>query len=396
MKLKNLFILIFISCFTTISVFGQNKIYSFVFDKETDEPVAYVVVGFVDKSIRVITDEQGSFILKYDQDDKTNNTVIRFSTDGYKTLQIKVLDLLKSVKKENKIFLVPKVASQKIIVDNQEPKVLLEGFVHGRVIAKLGPLERATINIKNTFVGEQTDSLGEFRLHVKKGDILRVNYLGMKEKEILISNLNDLKIELVSVSEVLEEVVLKGELKEQEELVDLGLGGKKNFDAIGTSNVSMTEEDIGPQYQYFRDLIAGKFAGVRVGLFDNNEMPVVWLPGRTNVSSNPISAMYDIDGRIYEGIPKGPNGEEKYLISPTYVDPQDIKSITILKSLAATNKYGAMGRGGVVVIKTKTFSNEETPEPKKSAMVKDNLYSEVIPLLIDVEKKPNYIKNFWS
>ncbi len=384
MKLKNSFILILISCFTTISVFGQNEIESFVFDKKTDRPIAYVVVGFVDKNIRIITNEQGSFNLKYDQEDKNNNSVVRFSTDGYKTLQIKVLELLKTIKKENKIYLIAKVSNQEKIVVSQESRVKLEGIIHGKVLTNLGPLERATINIKNTFIEEQTDSLGEFSLNVKKGDILRVNYLGMKEKEILISDLHDLKIELTSGSEVLEEVVLKGEIKKEEELIDLGLGGKKSFDAIGTSNISMTEKDIGPQYQYFRDLLMGKFAGVRVGLFDNNEMPEVWLPGRVNATMKPIPAIYDIDGRIY--------GSGRGVYAP-YVDPQNIKSITILKSLAATNKYGSIAFGGVVVIKTKTFSNEETPEPKKSAMVKDNLYSEVIPLLIDVEKKPNYIKN---
>ena len=51
-------------------------------------------------------------------------------------------------------------------------------------------------------------------------------------------------------------------------------------------------------------------------------------------------AIYDIDGNI----------QTDY---PSYVDPQMIKSITILKSLAATNKYGGMARGGAIIIKLK-------------------------------------------
>ena len=37
----------------------------------------------------------------------------------------------------------------------------------------------------------------------------------------------------------------------------------------------------------------------------------------------------------------------------TIDDPQQIKSLSILKSLAATNRYGGIARGGAIVIRLK-------------------------------------------
>ena len=52
-------------------------------------------------------------------------------------------------------------------------------------------------------------------------------------------------------------------------------------------------------------------------------------------------AIYDIDGQVYT----------QY---PSFIDPQNIKSIMILKSISATNRYGGQGRGGAIVIKMKS------------------------------------------
>ncbi len=57
--------------------------------------------------------------------------------------------------------------------------------------------------------------------------------------------------------------------------------------------------------------------------------------------NNPAYAIFDIDGQVYT----------QY---PDFIDPQNIKSIVILKSMSAANKYGGQGRGGVIVIKMKS------------------------------------------
>ena len=99
-------------------------------------------------------------------------------------------------------------------------------------------------------------------------------------------------------------------------------------------NNSSSSFSISPAATTLMDVIVGKFPGVIV-LGDK-----VLIRGGSLSINNQAYAIYDIDGNI----------QTDY---PSYVDPQMIKSITILKSLAATNKYGGMARGGAIIIKLK-------------------------------------------
>lgn len=65
------------------------------------------------------------------------------------------------------------------------------------------------------------------------------------------------------------------------------------------------------------------------------------IRGGTMSMNNPAYAIFDIDGQVYT----------QY---PDFIDPQNIKSIVILKSMIAANKYGSQGRGGAIVIKMKS------------------------------------------
>ena len=88
-------------------------------------------------------------------------------------------------------------------------------------------------------------------------------------------------------------------------------------------------------------MIVGKFPGINV-VGDNvaNSSPKILIRGGSLSIYNQAYAIFDVDGSIQTDF-------------PSYIDPQHIKSISILKSLAATNKYGSIGRGGAVIIKLK-------------------------------------------
>jgi len=254
-----------------------------------------------------------------------------------------------------------------------------EKEIHGKIYSSAGPLQSATVRIKNTLKGTETDEDGYFTIDAQKGDVLLIDYLGMFGKQITVTDKKEIIIELVSGAEILQEVVVTGEGKKEEKLIDLGLGGKKNFDAIGTSVNTITEKDIGPQYNNLADLLRGKFAGIQISILDK-DTPVVKLRNQGSMT-NEVAAIYDIDGQIFDTnqqrIPR--------------IDPQDVATISILKSLAAVNKYGTIGRGGVIVIKTKTYSGAKTAEPKKSVLAKNNDYTEQVPLTRIVANKPSYI-----
>jgi len=113
--------------------------------------------------------------------------------------------------------------------------------------------------------------------------------------------------------------------------------------SIDTSNrIKNSGFGISPGATTLADVIIGKFPGVKVeGANMVNSNPRFVIRGGTMSINNPAYAIFDIDGQVYT----------QY---PNFIDPQNIKSIVILKSISAANRYGGQGRGGAIVIKMKS------------------------------------------
>ena len=104
---------------------------------------------------------------------------------------------------------------------------------------------------------------------------------------------------------------------------------------------SSSKSTISPMALTLIDVIVGKFPGVKViGNNVGNASPKIIIRGGSMSMNNQAYAVYDVDGILYTDC-------------PTFIDPQQIKSITILRSLAATNRYGGAARGGAIVIRLK-------------------------------------------
>ena len=104
---------------------------------------------------------------------------------------------------------------------------------------------------------------------------------------------------------------------------------------------SSSKSTISPMALTIIDVIVGKFPGVKViGNNVGNTSPKIIIRGGSMSMNNQAYAVYDVDGILYTDC-------------PTFIDPQQIKSITILRSLAATNRYGGAARGGAIVIRLK-------------------------------------------
>jgi len=115
----------------------------------------------------------------------------------------------------------------------------------------------------------------------------------------------------------------------------------------------LSAESIKPSAQYVSDILRGQFAGVIINGFGPNATLQIRGGGQTFGGTGSNGApLWVIDNNLLTDV--------SLFDINTFVDPQNIASITILKSLAATVRYGTIGIDGAIIIKTKTGTQLET------------------------------------
>jgi len=340
----------------------QITIDAYVLDKQTGEPIPYVNLKVVNRSLSTISNLEGKVSLSYDEEAVGENDVIKFSNIAYKDLQVKFGQLYKLLTNSDKIYLTKKNFLAGI---NEE-----EGNISGVVRDPNGFVRGATVKVKNTLLETQTDSNGRFRIKADQDNVLVIDFLGMLQKEVGVPASGEVVVELVPNGELLDEVEIEG--KGKKTLVETGVG-KKDKDALGYTVNTITSEQISPGAITLADVIRGRFAGVTVSGFGDNAQFVI--RGKGSIVA-PAPALFEVDGNIYTD-------------PPTFVNVQQIKTISILKSLSAVNRYGAIARGGVIQIKMKNFGvvSGEDVKPVNTALIKGNDYQENIEELDHVSKR---------
>jgi len=117
---------------------------------------------------------------------------------------------------------------------------------------------------------------------------------------------------------------------QQEDPVNVGFGtvDRKNL----TTSVATIETDNPQIYRNIYEMIEGKCAGVEV----NGDHIVIRGMGTTKSSSDPLF--------VVNGVPTN---------SISFISPNDVKSITVLKDAASCAIYGSQGGNGVILIDLK-------------------------------------------
>jgi TonB-linked SusC/RagA family outer membrane protein len=197
------------------------------------------------------------------------------------------------------------------------------------------PLPGASVIVKGTSRGQQTDFDGKYAIKVNQGDILVISYVGMKNTEVTIGagNTYDVAIEL---DNALDEVVVVG----------YGTTTKKAY--AGTATVVKAEDIETKNFSNVSQSLAGEAAGVTV--INTSGQPgttsTVRIRGFGSINGN-RDPLYVIDGVPFSG-------------SLNSINPSDIKTTTILKDATATAIYGSRGANGVVLITTKGGNSTES------------------------------------
>lgn len=205
--------------------------------------------------------------------------------------------------------------------------------VYGTVYGPDGqPLPGATIVESGTTNGTTTDFDGDFRLEVPIGSYIEVSYLGFETNKVAItpSMTYPIIFEMQPDANALEEV----------ELVAVGYGTMRKSDLTGAISSVSGDDLVQGTITSTEQALQGKVAGLTVvqGTGDPSSGATMRLRGGTSLtaSNNPLVVVDGIAG-----------------VDINTVQPNDIKSIDVLKDASASAIYGSRGANGVIIITTK-------------------------------------------
>lgn len=190
------------------------------------------------------------------------------------------------------------------------------------------PVLGATVVVEGTPRGVTTDANGAFTIAVAKGETLLVQFIGYAPQKFRIENQTMLDITLKEAANQLEEVVV------------VGYGTMKKRDVVGAvEQVSGEIFEMRANPSPVRSL-QGQVAGLNITMSDGKasrgaDIKIRGAVGSIGAGGNALVLVDGVEGDL------------------TAVNPDDIKSISVLKDASSTAVYGARGAFGVVLVTTK-------------------------------------------
>ncbi len=207
----------------------------------------------------------------------------------------------------------------------QRPSAKKKGYAYNPTVRKVigtivdesgSPLPGATVIVKGTSNGTQTDFDGNFSLDVISGKELVISYIGQKTQELPIYS-SVINAQLEDDAAALEEVVVTA------------YGTNRSSDYAGAVSSVSPEQ-----------LIQGKASGIHIRGTSS-------IPRSSYRAPKILPPLYIVDGVPLEGFGEGD------------LDENEIQSMEVLKGAEASALYGSRGVNGIVVITTKKSSIQD-------------------------------------
>jgi TonB-linked SusC/RagA family outer membrane protein len=223
--------------------------------------------------------------------------------------------------------------------------------VLGKVVEKETniPLAGATIIIKDTSTGVSSDFDGNFKITAQKGQILIVSYVGFKTIEIEVQQ-SDVIASMEPSLDALDEVT-----------ISVGYFDVSKKDLSGAITQIKTEQLEQNRAATLESLLQGQVAGVVVTESAEPGGGIGISIRGTNSMLGGTQPLYVLDGipinPVADAEGNGNSGGTQSSLS--FINPNDIEKMEILKDAAATSVYGARGANGVVLITTKSANKNK-------------------------------------
>ncbi len=228
------------------------------------------------------------------------------------------------------------------------PAFAQDSEVTGRVTDEKGTdVVGASVTIKGSNRGTNTDASGRYRITVSDGNaVLVFSYIGYGRQEVTVGNRSVIDVKLEPGSSVLDEVVVTA------------LGVTKDTRKIGYAVTTINGDALTKARETnIGNSLAGRIAGVNVK--GTNGGPggtsKILLRGVPSINS-PGSPLIIINGVPMDNTQRGSAGEWGGADGGDglgNINPDDVETMTVLKGQAASALYGARASNGVILITTK-------------------------------------------
>ena len=230
--------------------------------------------------------------------------------------------------------------------------------VTGKISAVDGePLAGASVMIKGTKIGTTADIDGNYSIKApSEGEsyVLVFQYLGMRTKEITVSYQRKLNVRLEQDNE-LDGSVIVGAYGTKQSREDL-IGSAFQVNADQLKDKPKTRID---------NLLSGLVPGMSIepntdAAGTTRSRYETRIRGEASLSAS-NEPLWVIDGvPVYTGGRANQMVGTSYTVSPlSYLNPDDIESITVLKDADQVTIYGADGSNGVILVTTKSGSKNK-------------------------------------
>jgi len=201
--------------------------------------------------------------------------------------------------------------------------------VQGRVTdANNDPIPGATVVVLETRQGTITDLDGIYRIAAPPNATLSFSFIGYGTQEVAVGGGTVIDIQLTETAFDMDEVVV------------IGYGTAAVKDVTGTIAVVKSDQIANQQVNNVAEALQGKVAGVMVSNDGTpGSPPTIRIRGLGTVRSN-ASPLYVVDDVFVSDI--------------SFLSPDQIESVTILKDASSAAIYGVRAANGVIIITTKS------------------------------------------
>jgi TonB-linked SusC/RagA family outer membrane protein len=190
------------------------------------------------------------------------------------------------------------------------------------------PLLGVSIIEKGTKNGTSTDFDGNYTITlINSNSVLVVSYLGYETKEIPVAGKSVINIVLAPDTESLEEIVV------------VGYGSVKKTDLTGTVSTLSASDITEKNATNPLEAIQGNVAGVQISSASGRIGDGFNMTIRGTNSLSGGTPLFVVDGVFVDDI--------------SFLNPQDISRMDVLKDASSSAIYGSRGANGVVIITTK-------------------------------------------